>query len=125
MATYKTFQDLPCWQRARKFAARAEEIIETSEIKKHFKLRDQMLGSSGSVMDNIAEGFDRSTNGDFIRFLYYSKGSAAEFKSQLYRALDGGRITPQEFEELSNEAKAIGDELGKFIKFLALHKRQN
>jgi hypothetical protein len=110
MATYKTFQDLPCWQRARKFAARAEEIIETSEIKKHFKLRDQMLGSSGSVMDNIA---------------YYSKGSAAEFKSQLYRALDGGRITPQEFEELSNEAKAIGDELGKFIKFLALHKRQN
>ncbi len=125
MAVYKTFQDLPCWQRARKFASRAEEIIEASAIKKHFKLRDQMLGSSGSVMDNIAEGFDRSTNGDFVRFLYFSKGSAAEFQSQLFRALDGGRITQQEFEELSREAKEIGDELGKFIKYLSSYNPPN
>lgn len=84
-----------------------------------------MLGSSGSVMDNIAEGFDRSTNGDFVRFLYYSKGSAAEFQSQLFRALDGGRITQQEFEELSREAKEIGDELGKFIKYLSSYNPPN
>lgn len=123
MAGYKKFEDLPCWQNARKFAAKADIAIESSRIRSNFKLRDQMLGSSGSVMDNIAEGFDRSSNAEFVRFLYYSKGSAAEFKSQLYRALDTGRIAEEEFEELKKMAEEMGNELGKFIKYLGNCKR--
>lgn len=118
MAGYKKFQDLPCWQHARKFAANADRLVEGSDIRKSFKLRDQMLGSSGSVMDNIAESFGRNGNQEFIRFLYISKGSAAEFESQMYRALDADRISEEQFKDLSAQAEAIGKELGSFIKYL-------
>lgn len=118
MATYKRFEDLPVWQHSRAFAARAEAIIESSEIKKNFKLRDQMQGSSGSVMDNIAEGFERNGNKEFANFLSYSKGSAGEFRSQLYRALDGGRISKAEFDELYAQVESISKELQKFASHL-------
>jgi four helix bundle protein len=118
MSTYKTFEDLPCWQHARKFAAEANTVIENSKIKTSFKLRDQMLGSSGSVMDNIAEGFDRNSSAELVRFLFISKGSAAEFKSQCYRALDAEWIDQRAFDELSKTAHSIGEEIGNFIKYL-------
>jgi hypothetical protein len=76
MAYYKKFEELPCWQNARKLAAQADQVIESSLIKRNFKMRDQMLGSSGSIMDNIAEGFDRRSKPEFVRFLFYSKVQA-------------------------------------------------
>lgn len=118
MATYKRFEDMPVWQHARKFASKAEAVIENSEIKRSFKLRDQMLGSSGSVMDNIAEGFERNGNKEFINFLYYSKGSAGEFRSQLYRALDANRISQSDFNELYSQVEAISKELQTFLNHL-------
>lgn len=118
MSGYKKFEDLPCWQHARVFAAKADSIIENSKIKQSFKLRDQMLGSSGSVMDNIAEGFDRNSNAELVRFLFISKGSAAEFKSQLYRALDAERINQESFDLLSKMAQDLCEELGNFIRYL-------
>lgn len=118
MSTYKKFEDLPCWQHARKFASKANTVIENSKIKTSFKLRDQMLGSSGSVMDNIAEGFDRNSNAELVRFLFISKGSAAEFKSQLYRALDAEWIDQKSFDELAKMAQDIGEEIGTFIRYL-------
>ena len=118
MATYKRFEDLPVWQNSRKFAASTDKIINDSPIAKSFKLRDQMLGSSGSVMDNIAEGFERSGNTEFIQFLYIAKGSAGEFRSQLYRAIGAQNISQDNFQILYNEAELISTELGNFIKYL-------
>ena len=118
MATYKRFEDLPVWQNARKFASNADRIINLSPIAKSFKLRDQMLGSSGSVMDNIAEGFERSGNKEFIQFLYIAKGSAGEFRSQLYRASDANNISEENFKILYEEAEHLSTELGNFIKYL-------
>ena len=122
MATYKRFEELPVWQKARKFAANAERLIENSNIKKNFKLRDQMLGSSGSVMDNIAEGFERSGNKEFIQFLYIAKGSAGEFRCQLYRSLDANRILESEFKPIYNEAEIISSEIQNLIKYLSASK---
>jgi four helix bundle protein len=119
MATYKKFEDLPVWQLSREFAAEAEKLIHESNIRTNYKLKDQMLSSSGSVMDNIAEGFDRNGNKEFRQFLYIAKGSATEFKSQLYRALDSGRISSTQFEEGYERADRISKEIGGLIKYLS------
>jgi four helix bundle protein len=115
MATYKKFEDLPVWQKSRKFAANADGVIHCSRICKYFKLRDQMLGSSGSVMDNIAEGFERSGNKKFVNFLYIAKGSAGEFRSQLYRSFDSKYISEKDFNELKDEVEQISTEIQGFI----------
>lgn len=124
MAYYKTFEELPCWQHARKMCADANKVIEASKIANSFKLRDQMLGSSGSIMDNIAEGFDRRSKAEFIRFLFYSKGSGTEFRSQLYRALDSEWIGTSDFSSLMNQARSIDEELAKFIKTLGGYEKK-
>jgi four helix bundle protein len=119
MASYKRFEDLPVWQKARTFAKEADTLIRNSAIKTNFKLKDQMSGSSGSVMDNISEGFERGGNKEFIAFLSYSKGSAGEFRSQLYRCLDCGYITQDEFDKLKMDAERISGELEGFINYLS------
>lgn len=69
---YKRFEELPCWQKARELCKAVFELINNSKIKNDFSLRDQMWRSSGSTMDNIAEGFDDSSTPECIRFLGYS-----------------------------------------------------
>ena len=78
----------------------------------------QIEGSSGSVMDNIAEGFERGTRLEFIQFLGYSKGSCGEFRSQLYRALDRKYLSKDEFDEHFLLAVRISAMLQKFISYL-------
>jgi four helix bundle protein len=117
MATIQQFEELDIWQRSRKLAHAI--YIKTSEgpLSKDYSLRDQINRSSGSVMDNIAEGFERDGKAEFIQFLY-SKESAGQTPSQLYRAFDRGYITKDEFTELATEAKEMGKNLGSFIKYL-------
>lgn len=81
MATVKKFEDLEIWQEARRLSNEVKDIVLTSELKNDFKLRDQIKGSSGSVMDNIAEGFERDGNLEFRQFLSTAKGSAGESRS--------------------------------------------
>ncbi|SMP03470.1 four helix bundle protein [Chryseobacterium profundimaris] len=100
MATYKSFEDLEIWQLARELSADIYEIIENSQLKNNFRLANQIDGSSGSIMDNIAEGFERNGNKEFIQFLYISKASCAETRSQLYRILDRNFISKEKFEVL-------------------------
>ena len=86
MATINKFEDLKVWQKARILCQEVFELIEKEKFCRDYKLKDQINGSSGSVMDNISEGFGRQGNIEFINFLTISNGSALEVKSQLYRA---------------------------------------
>ena len=118
MATIKTFEDIESWKLARKLCKKTGALIDNGRFKKSFRLIDQIDGSSGSVMDNIAEGFERGTRKEFINFLGYAKGSCGEFRSQLYRALDRSYITQEEFEELASDAKQTSGLIQKFIEYL-------
>ena len=118
MATIKRFEDIIAWQKARILNNRVGEIIDKGQFKKNFRLIGQIEGSAGSIMDNIAEGFERSGNKEFIQFLYVAKGSCGELRSQLYRALDRRYINQQEFDELYKMAVEIIVMIQKLIDYL-------
>ena len=118
MATIKRFEEIKAWQKARVLNSRVGDIIDKGQFKRNFRLIDQVEGSAGSIMDNIAEGFERSGNREFVQFLYISKGSCGEFRSQLYRAVDRKYINQQEFEELYTIAVEIIVMIQKLIDYL-------
>lgn len=118
MATIKRFEDLDVWKVSRDLCDRLGIIIDSDALKRNFRLIGQIEGSSGSVMDNIAEGFERGTKAEFILFLGYSKGSCGELRSQLYRALDRKYINKEQFQELYLLAVRISVMLQKFINYL-------
>ena len=105
---YKKFEELPCWNKARELCQAIFDLINQGEFRKDFTLKDQIWRASGSVMDNIAEGFDDGSTREFIRFLGYSQRSCGEVQSQLYRALDCNYIKQSQFDkayELSSECR--------------------
>ena len=118
MATIKRFEDLELWKKSRSLANDIYEIICSGTLAKDFKLRDQMNDSSGSIMDNIAEGFERSSRLEFINFLSISKGSAGELRSQLYRAYDRKHIQKETFNTLLEKTEEVGKMLGGFMQYL-------
>ena len=118
MATIKRFEEIKAWQKARILNNKVGDIIDKGQFKRNFRLIDQVEGSAGSIMDNIAEGFERSGNREFVQFLYLAKGSCGEFRSQLYRALDRKYINQQEFEELYTIAVEIIVMIQKLIDYL-------
>jgi len=119
MATYKKFEDIEVWQRARTLANRIFEKTLEKSFAGDFKLRDQINGSSGSIMDNIAEGFERDGTREFIQFLSIAKGSAGETRSQLYRAQDRRHISHEDFEILHAEVSEISKQLSGLIRYLS------
>jgi four helix bundle protein len=118
MKTIKEFEDIQAWQKARSFCAQIDQIVNEGKFARDFALRDQINRSSGSIMDNIAEGFERGGNKEFINFLSYAKGSAGESKSQLYRALDRNYISEEQFNAMSNDSTEIGRMIGGFMRYL-------
>ena len=118
MATYSRFEDLPVWQRARELDKKVFAAANDILLNKDFGLRNQILNASGSIMDNIAEGFERSSRLEFINFLSFAKGSAGEVKSQLYRSLDRNYITETLFTELSAEVDEVCKMLMGFMEYL-------
>lgn len=118
MATIKRFEELDCWKISLELCNKVGALIDNGSFEKHFRLTGQIEGSSGSIMDNIVEGFERGTKAEFIQFLGYSKGSCGEFRSQLYRALGRKHITKEQFDELYNLAVRISTMLQKFIAYL-------
>ncbi len=118
MAKIKTFEDLQVWQAARDICNDVWQLFQTTSLDKDFELCNQMARSSGSIMDNIAEGFERSGNREFIQFLSISKGSCGELKSQLYRAIDRKHITNEQFESIVGKIDVENRKLGSFIIYL-------
>ena len=118
MPTIKRFEDIMSWQKARELNRKIGKMIDTGRLKNNFRLINQIEGSAGSIMDNIAEGFERSGNRKFLQFLYISKGSCGEFRSQLYRCLDREYIKESEFEEFLKISIEIIVMLQKLIHYL-------
>jgi four helix bundle protein len=118
MATIERFEQIISWQEARVLNKNLGNLIDDSRFKRNFRLISQIEGSAGSIMDNIAEGFERGGNKEFVQFLYIAKGSCGELRSQLYRALDRDYITQKEFDNLSVHAMKISSLIQKFINYL-------
>ncbi len=118
MAKFNSFEEINSWQKARVFNKRIYEITENLNFKKDYDFARQIRRASISISSNIAEGFERNTDKEFIYFLYVSKASAAEVRSQLYLAFDLEYISKQEFEELLKYITEISRLLSGFIKYL-------
>jgi four helix bundle protein len=115
---YKKFEELPCWIKARELCQAVYELINLPAFKKDFSLRNQIWDAAGSVMDNIAEGFDAGSTREFIRFLGYSQRSCGEVQSQLYRARDCGHINKKQFKKAYEIASEFRKQIKGFRKYL-------
>lgn len=118
MARIEKFEDLEVWQLARTICQKIEGFFQETDLGRNFSLRDQMERSSGSIMDNIAEGFGRDGNREFHNFLSYSKGSCSELKSQCYRAFDKKLITEKQLKNTIEDLEKTINKLGAFMFYL-------
>ena len=118
MPTIQKFEELEVWQLARELSQKIYPLTFADPIAKDFRFKDQLRGTCGSIMDNIAEGFERGSKLEFINSLTIAKGEAGELKSQLYRGLDNSYLTPVLFEELYALVNRITKMLTTFINYL-------
>ena len=118
MASIHRFEEIISWKEARILNGTIGKLIDDNRLDRNYRLISQIEGSSGSIMDNIAEGFERGGNREFIQFLYIAKGSSGELRSQLYRALDRHYINQNEFDELSIHSMKISNMIQSFIGYL-------
>ncbi len=118
MATITRFEDLDIWKEARRLAKEIHFICIETELKNDFRFRDQIKAASGSIMDNIAEGFERNGNLEFRQFLSIAKGSAGETRSQLYRVLDFNYINEEKFTTLRIDYENLSGKINNFISYL-------
>jgi four helix bundle protein len=122
MATVRRFEELEIWKMAREQAKEIFLLTKQTEFAKDFALIRQINAASGSVMDNIAEGFERFTNKEFGQFLIIAKGSNGEVRSQLYRAFDSGYISEEILKSRLDFSVMIGNKIKTFLDYLQSSK---
>ena len=118
MATITKFEDLEIWQEARELAKEVYIISKETDLKTDFRFKEQIKASSGSVMDNIAEGFERDGNIEFRQFLSIAKGSAGESRSQIYRLYDYEYISVEKLDDLKTKYENLSGKIKNFITYL-------
>lgn len=118
MVKVERFEDLNVWQEARMLANDVYKSILSNDTIRDYPLKDQLNRSSGSVMDNIAEGFDRKGNKEFRQFLTVAHGSNGETKSQLYRSFDRNYITKNQLDQFLKRVENISKMINGLIKYL-------
>ncbi len=119
MATIKKFEDISAWGKSRELSKEINSIInKNKEFNSNKALTWHIMKTAGSIMDNIAEGYERGGNKEFIHFLAIAKGSSAELRSQLYRAFDLKVISETQLSELNNCATEISKMINGLIKYL-------
>ena len=118
MSKVGKFEDLTIFQMARNLSKEVYAITKQSEFKKDTRFVQQMHAAAGSIMDNIAEGYERDGNKEFINFLYIAKGSCGEVRSQIIRATDVGFIDNETAKRLYNSCIDLSKSISKFITSL-------
>jgi four helix bundle protein len=118
VAKIERFEDIEAWKKGRELRKAIYNVSKSGKFAADFGLRDQIRRASVSITSNIAEGFERGGNREFIQFLSHSKGSCGEVRDQLYVALDEQYISQQQFETLYNSALEISRMISGFIKYL-------
>jgi four helix bundle protein len=117
------FEELDCWKKARELANMIYRLTDQKGFKQDFQLCGQVRDASGSVMHNIAEGFDAGSDGEFIRFLKISRRSASEVQSQLYLAFDRKYITTNQLQSAYNKATEVKRLINGLIAYLRRNKK--
>lgn len=119
MAKFNSFEEIQSWIKARELNFDIYNVTSSNNsFSNDFGLRDQIRRASVSISSNIAEGFERQSSKEFIRFLFIAKGSAAEVRSQLYLALDLQYLTKDKFIELQTKVNEVSKLLSGLIKYL-------
>ena len=124
MAHHQSFESLEVYKEATIFCDDIWNIIINTSPSTDYKLREQINGSSGSVMDNIAEGFGRGGNKEFIMFMSISRGSCSESKAQLLRCFRRNHIDKNTYQKLNSQADNLINQLSKFINYLKSSERK-
>jgi len=115
MTNIEKFEDIIAWRKAKELTT---EIYQTFKDNRDFAFRDQIQRASVSIMNNIAEGFERGSDADFKRFLYIAKGSCGEVRSMLYIAQELKYLEDTSFDSLHGSAVEISKTISGFIKSL-------
>jgi four helix bundle protein len=118
MAKIKGFEDIDSWKKARTLTKELYRITSTGQFARDFGLKDQIRRAAVSILSNIAEGFERGGDKEFVQFLAMAKGSCGEVRAQLYVALDQGYFSLAEFDTLAGTAAEVGQLISGFIKYL-------
>ena len=116
MAAVRDFEELSIFQKARELSKKIYPVTNREGFKSDYRFVQQIRAAAGSIMDNTAEGFERTGNKEFLNFLYIAKGSCGEVRSQLIRANDIGYLTPEEYEELYSDCRKLSASIMNFIK---------
>ncbi|MGB5982665.1 MAG: four helix bundle protein [Nonlabens sp.] len=118
MGKVERFEDLEIWQLAREICNDVQILANKSDLKKDYRLYNQIDGSSGSAMDNIAEGFERGGNKEFHQYLSISKASIGETRSQMFRVYDRNFCSTETFENIKNKCLTLSKRTKSFMKYL-------
>lgn len=120
---YQSFSELPIWKQAMEVIAKTYHLTKSNQLSRDFGLRDQMQRAAVSISSNIAEGFEKNNNKEFIRYLRIAKGSAGELRNQFEIAYNLKYLDSMEYKDIQEELLLLARQISGFIKYLSICRR--